>query len=148
MLEEFTTPITNEKQALAWWKKFRTLSNVVLLFFMAICLFCFVSVRLNLEMAISDPAKREYFSGLGFFLACGVPWLWNAIFDKVKKKNLQELKKQKTMQTKKASTVLVLSLIGTFLLGGLAYFLDFSLYTANYQKRQKANSNIHAMPLR
>lgn len=148
MFEEFTTPITNEKQALAWWKKFRTLSNVALLFLMAICLFCFVSVRLNLEMAISDPAKREYFSGLGLCLALGVPWLWNTIFDKLKKKNLQELKKHKTMQTKKASTALVLSLIGTFFLGSLALFLDFSLYTANYQKRQKANSNIYAMPLR
>lgn len=147
MLEDLTKPITNEKQALAWWKKLRVLSNIALLFLMAICLFCFVSVRLNLEMAISDPAKREYFSGLGFCLAIAIPWLWNSVFAYIKKRFMKDFKKQKSLQTKKASTVLVLSLIGAFVLGSLAYFLDFSLYSAQYQKRQKSNGDVHAMPL-
>lgn len=147
MLEDFTTPITNEKQAFAWWKKFRTLSNVILLFLLTICIFCFVSVRLNLEMAISDPVKREYFSGLGFFLALAIPWVWNIVFDRIKQHHMKDFKKQKSLQTKKASTVLVLSLIGIFLVGSLAYFLDFSLYSTNYQKRQKSSYEVHAMPL-
>ncbi len=147
MLEDLTTPITNEKQALAWWKKYRTLSNVVLLFLMAICIFCFVSVRLNLEMAISDSSKREYFSGTGLFLALAIPWAWNSLFDLIKQRYMKNFKKLKSLQTKKASTTLVLCLIGMFIFGSLAYFVDFSMYTAQYQKRQKSNSDVHGMPL-
>lgn len=147
MLEDFTTPITNEKQALAWWKKFRTLSNVVLIFLMAICIFCFVSVRLNLEMAIADQTKREYFSGPGLFLVLIIPWAWNFIFDLIKERHMKNFKKVKSLQTKKATTTLVLSLIGVFILGSLGYFLDFSLYSTKYQKRQKSTNEMHAMPL-
>jgi len=148
MLEEFTAPITNEKQALQWWKKIRIMSYVILLFFMAICIFCFVAVRLNLEMALQDPSKREYFSGLGLCIAIGIPWLWNFIFEKIKQRHMKDFKKQKTMPTKKASTVIVLSLIGAILASSLAFFLDFSMYTANYQKRQKTRGDIQVMPLR
>ncbi|MCW5822769.1 MAG: hypothetical protein KIT34_08185 [Cyanobacteria bacterium TGS_CYA1] len=147
MLEDFSTPITNEKQAFAWWKKFRTLSNIVLIFLMAICIFCFVSVRLNLEMAIADQTKREYFSGPGLLLAIGIPWAWNLIFNLIKERHMKNFQKLKSLQTKKASTALVLSLIGVFILGSLGYFLDFSIYSTNYQKRQKSTNEMHAMPL-
>ncbi len=143
-------PITKEKDAYAWWKKFRIATNAVLLFFLALSIVGFLSVRLNLEIAIGDPNKREYFSGLALCLVLAIPWLWNLLFSKLKQNHLQNLKKNRVMQTKKASITLVLSLIGFLLLSNLAFFLDFSLYANNYQKRQKSvqsGAEIEAMPL-
>lgn len=147
MFQELTEPITKEKEAISWWKKIGIVTNATLLFFLAVSIVCFLSLRLNLEMAIADAGKREYFSGIAFCIAVAVPWLFNLRLAKLKKNHLQELKKNKVMQTKKASLSVVLTLITILLLGDLGFFIDFSLYSSNYQKRQKTTQSVEGVPL-
>lgn len=147
MFQELTEPITKEKEAISWWKKMGIVTNAALFFFLAVSIICFLSLRLNLEVAIADAGKREYFSGISFCIAVAVPWLFNSRLTSLKKTHLQDLKKNKVMQTRKASITVLLTLVAILLLGDLGLFVDFSLYSNNYQKRQKTTQNIEVVPL-
>lgn len=148
MFEELTTPITKEKEAIAWWKKVSIVTNSILLFFLAVSIAGFLSMRLNLEMAVVDATKREYFSGLGFCIVIAIPWIFNIQLSRLKKAHLSILKKDKSMQTKKASLSVALTLVGIILALNLGFFADFSLYVNHYQKRQKsATQDIEVVPL-